>query len=290
MVAATQADLTIASRYVPGGRADMSAIRYACSRVLNAAFSRGLDIPIRDLSSGFRLYRAQYSASSTLPAATTTSFSRLSSRRMPKDGQCGKWRLRTGRGGEPAWSGVVFQVGLSWLRTFGELWLLRNSILAADYDDRAHDSRIPLQRYWQRSRHAFVNGLVAGEGRGARHRLWIEPHHRRPASRQRGRRYSSAQATLRQTLPAGAGARFRHSLCRFVTPLSSVCSARRSSSTCPRSLRYSTSFAACWRRVDGWCWEPQTTRIGNGSTSRSSMASCPGATKMNIFPTTPIAS
>ena len=32
-----------------------------------------------------------------------------------------------------------------------------------DYDDRAHDSRIPLQRYWQR-RFRHVTELVAGEG------------------------------------------------------------------------------------------------------------------------------
>ncbi len=53
-----QADVTIASRYVPGGSADMGFYRYTLSRVLNALFSRGLDVPIRDLSSGFRLYRS----------------------------------------------------------------------------------------------------------------------------------------------------------------------------------------------------------------------------------------
>ena len=58
----------------------------------------------------------------------------------------------------------VLQVGFAWIRTFGELWLLRNSILAADYDDRAHDSRIFLQRYWQRARHRHVMELIAGAG------------------------------------------------------------------------------------------------------------------------------
>ena len=51
------ADITIASRYVDGGAARMSGSRYALSRALNVLFSRGLDVPIRDLSSGFRLYR-----------------------------------------------------------------------------------------------------------------------------------------------------------------------------------------------------------------------------------------
>jgi SAM-dependent methyltransferase len=61
-------------------------------------------------------------------------------------------------------SARVLRVGKACLKTFGHLWRLRNSILAADYDDRAHDSRIFLQRYWQRSRHRYVMDLIAGEG------------------------------------------------------------------------------------------------------------------------------
>jgi SAM-dependent methyltransferase len=160
----TQADLTIASRYVSGGRADMSAIRYACSRALNAVFSRGLDIPIRDLSSGFRLYRAQILREQRI---TSRDYDIL--QQVVVQAYAEGWAVREvpfayrpRRRARLERRGV--QVGLSWLRTFGELWLLRNSIMAADYDDRAHDSRIPLQRYWQRSRHSFVNELVAGEG------------------------------------------------------------------------------------------------------------------------------
>lgn len=36
------------------------------------------------------------------------------------------------------------------------MWILRNSIESADYDERAHDSIIPLQRYWQRKRHDII--------------------------------------------------------------------------------------------------------------------------------------
>jgi len=44
------------------------------------------------------------------------------------------------------------------------LWRLRNSILSADYDDRAYDSIIPLQRYWQRRRFYLIRELTSGEG------------------------------------------------------------------------------------------------------------------------------
>lgn len=37
--------------------------------------------------------------------------------------------------------------------------------MAADYDDRAYDSAIPLQRYWQRSRYRHLTSLIEGEGK-----------------------------------------------------------------------------------------------------------------------------
>lgn len=52
-----RADIVIASRYVPGGRADMSAFRYVLSRILNTVFTLILRVPVKDISSGFRLYR-----------------------------------------------------------------------------------------------------------------------------------------------------------------------------------------------------------------------------------------
>jgi len=53
-----EADLVIASRYVTGGSAVMPASRRLLSLMLNRTFSVALGVPIRDLSSGFRLYRA----------------------------------------------------------------------------------------------------------------------------------------------------------------------------------------------------------------------------------------
>ena len=52
-----RAELVIASRFVPGGAADMPRLRYWASRLLNAITRRGLGLPARDASSGYRLYR-----------------------------------------------------------------------------------------------------------------------------------------------------------------------------------------------------------------------------------------
>lgn len=52
-----EAEILIASRYVPGGSADMPALRSILSKILNRTFGELLSIPVGDLSSGFRLYR-----------------------------------------------------------------------------------------------------------------------------------------------------------------------------------------------------------------------------------------
>lgn len=50
-------DLVVGSRYCPGGSAAMSPERYWLSRALNFVTGWFLEFPIRDASSGFRLYR-----------------------------------------------------------------------------------------------------------------------------------------------------------------------------------------------------------------------------------------
>lgn len=51
-----EAELLIASRYVPGGRADMGKPRRVLSYILNRTYSRLLNLKLRDVSSGFRMY------------------------------------------------------------------------------------------------------------------------------------------------------------------------------------------------------------------------------------------
>jgi dolichol-phosphate mannosyltransferase len=54
-----RADVVIASRYAPGGGADMPRFRAVLSRILNVTFTTAFRLPILDISSGFRLYRAE---------------------------------------------------------------------------------------------------------------------------------------------------------------------------------------------------------------------------------------
>ncbi len=54
-----RADVVIASRYAPGGGADMPRFRAVLSRILNVTFTTAFRLPVLDISSGFRLYRAE---------------------------------------------------------------------------------------------------------------------------------------------------------------------------------------------------------------------------------------
>jgi glycosyltransferase involved in cell wall biosynthesis len=54
-----RAGLIVASRYMPGGSAAMPPLKKALSRLLNLVSRLYLDLPVRDSSSGLRLYDAQ---------------------------------------------------------------------------------------------------------------------------------------------------------------------------------------------------------------------------------------
>jgi hypothetical protein len=76
----------------------------------------------------------------------------------------------------------IVQFGLDYLRLFHSMWRIRNSINFPDYDWRAHNSRIPLQRYWQRTRHKIImeftppNVSTVDVGCGSSHILASLPH------------------------------------------------------------------------------------------------------------------
>ncbi len=155
----------IASRYVPGGSATTSRLRSFLSRILNDVFARGLSLPVRDLSSGFRIYPA--SAARRL-AARANDFDILIE--LLVRAYAGGWRIveipfhyaprRLGSS-----KARILRLGRAYARTFVALWRLRNSIEAADYDERAYYSVVPLQRAWQRRRHALVTRGASCGGR-----------------------------------------------------------------------------------------------------------------------------
>jgi dolichol-phosphate mannosyltransferase len=155
-------EVVIASRYVPGGAAEMPLWRAFLSRLLNVAFRRGLSLPTRDLSSGFRLYRRSALLELPLEATDFDVLEEILIRAVAAGYQVHEvpFRYRARVAGRS--HARLLQFAASYLRTFLSMWRLRNSIASADYDARAYDSMIPLQRYWQRGRHRVITRLAAG--------------------------------------------------------------------------------------------------------------------------------
>lgn len=156
----SHAEIVIASRYEAGGTVDMPLTRLMLSHVLNTIFRLTLSLPVRDMSSGFRLYstgvleKIDYSGTNfdVLPEIIVRSY-------------VNGWRIREvpfhyaprQHGSSKA---RLIRFGLSYLRTLARMWRLRNSIESADYDERAFDSKIPFQRYWQRRRYSIITNWV----------------------------------------------------------------------------------------------------------------------------------
>jgi dolichol-phosphate mannosyltransferase len=163
--ARTRADIVIASRYTRGGAAYTGAGRSLLSRLLNLAMRTALALPVLDMSSGFRLYRREAITGLNLTSrnfevleeilvkayAAGFSVCEVPFTYFPRD--AGRSHAR------------LIRFGLDLTYAAAGLWPLRNSFTAADYDERAFYSLIPLQRYWQRRRHRIVTFWARGASR-----------------------------------------------------------------------------------------------------------------------------
>jgi glycosyltransferase involved in cell wall biosynthesis len=159
------ADLLIASRYVTGGVAIMPFRRAFLSRALNRVFSIGLDLPIRDLSSGFRLYDRALLDALALEGRNFEILEEIVVKAYADGWQVRELPFTYYPREHGASHARIVRFGIDLLRVFGRMRALHNSAESADYDERAFYSRIPLQRYWQRQRHAIVTRMARDQGR-----------------------------------------------------------------------------------------------------------------------------
>ena len=159
------ADVVVASRYVSGGHANMPFFRILLSRLLNLVFSRGLDLHLRDMSSGFRLYKTHIVQGLEAQSRDYDVLQEFLVQILMAG-----YRIReipftyNSRSKKTPYKRLL-GFGLAYLKTFARLWGQRNSIASADYDTRAYDALMPPQRYWQRQRYKHITRLLAGKGR-----------------------------------------------------------------------------------------------------------------------------
>lgn len=159
------AEIVIASRYVPQGFAAMPFTRRVLSSWLNRAFRRLLDLPFRDLSSGYRLYNRRAIAGLRVRNSTHAFLQEVLIKAYCQGYAIKEIPMHYVATAPSAGNRRLRQLGIDYVRTLREMWRLRNGTESADYDTRAFFSRIPLQRYWQRKRYAIITGYVGTAAR-----------------------------------------------------------------------------------------------------------------------------
>ena len=157
------ADIIIASRYIQDGWAMMPLARKLFSKLLNVLFSRGLDLRVRDMSSGFRLYKSHVVKGLSIEGQDYDILQEILVKALMAGYQIIEIPFRYQSHNTAYVRGIQF--GWAYLKTFIRLWRLRNSIASADYDARAYDAFMPPQRYWQRQRYKFITKLVSEKGK-----------------------------------------------------------------------------------------------------------------------------
>jgi dolichol-phosphate mannosyltransferase len=158
--ARTKSSCVIASRFVKGGGSDAPLFRKLLSRLLSLTFPKLLSLPIADVSSGFRLYKKDILDTSKYKEENFSILLEILTYIYINGYQVAEIPLvytprKTGLS-----KASIFKFGIEFLSLLFRLWKIRNSIESADYDHRAYDSIIPLQRYWQRTRFKYVYSLL----------------------------------------------------------------------------------------------------------------------------------
>jgi len=158
-------EILIASRYIKGGLANMPWIRKVLSLVLNQVFSRALDIPVADLSSGFRLYHRKVVQETGCSRSDFSFLQEVLVKGYSAGFQVGEVPFHYFPRTKGASKARIIEFGIAYLKLLYQCWRLRNSVASADYDERAYDSLVLPQRWWQRWRYRIITGMADREGK-----------------------------------------------------------------------------------------------------------------------------
>jgi ubiquinone/menaquinone biosynthesis C-methylase UbiE len=152
------AEVTTGSRYAIGSGLQSQR---PWSSLLNRVYRRSLSLPARDVLCRFRMFKHEVLQDIGVPKGEGLEVLP----EMLTKCVCGGWNVKeivirsrpddhlpmSNRGG----------AALRHLKALARLIVERNSVGAADYDSRAFDSPIPLQRYWQRERFRIIKSFAS---------------------------------------------------------------------------------------------------------------------------------
>lgn len=161
LIGASQtSDLVVGSRWMEGGAFAGSKVRLLLSRALNLVFKTVLSLPTVDSSSGYRLYRREALTPQAYRGKDFSILQEILIRCVSEGRRVTEVPLRYRERKEGRSHAALARFALSYLKTLLSMWRLRNDAASADYDHRAYSSRIPLQRFWQRSRYQNIMELL----------------------------------------------------------------------------------------------------------------------------------
>ena len=151
-----RADVVVARAERPPVADAAGRFRRRFGKTMTAMYQRALSLPVGDGTSGNRIYRAP----AFVPPAPGSRHPAADSLIQAMAG--GYTAAEVGAPTESVVPGGDQDHRRLRFKAFYDLWKLRNSIASADYDARAYNSIVPLQRYWQRSRYRVIAGAARG--------------------------------------------------------------------------------------------------------------------------------
>lgn len=122
-----EADLLVASRYVPGGRADMGAGRRLLSTILNRTYSGLLRLNLRDVSSGFRMYKRSALENLDLRARDFDALEEILVKIHVNGGRVKEVPFHYQARNSGKSHAKLFRFGWAFSKTLLRMWRLRNS-------------------------------------------------------------------------------------------------------------------------------------------------------------------
>ncbi|HYB91434.1 MAG TPA: glycosyltransferase [Candidatus Binataceae bacterium] len=158
-------DIVVASRYTRGGVAYTGFTRQVTSWFLNVFLRHFLSVPVRDMSSGFRLYRREAVEGLKLTSKNFEVQEEVLVRAYAQGFSITEVPFTYFPRGAGRSHAKLFRFGLDIGRSALKLWKLRNSLESADYDERGFYSIIPIQRYWHHRRHHIAVSWARGAER-----------------------------------------------------------------------------------------------------------------------------
>ena len=161
----SEAEIVIASRYASGGFNGSRWLNRTLSATLNRIYRLVLDLPIHDMSSGFRLYHRRVFDEVEIEDTHYGAVQEILIKAYGQGFRILEAPFHYYHPERGSAASKLFRFGAEYLWGFFRFWKLRNSITCSDYDQRAFRSRIWFQRYWQRKRYAIVVGYARACGR-----------------------------------------------------------------------------------------------------------------------------